>query len=118
MEQALQSKQFSRMCHRFQGAFEILGKRWSGLILRSLLTEPRRFSDISRYIKSGLSDRMLSQRLSELESEGIVERKVYANQKPVRVEYVLTEKGQALRPVFEAIQSWADDWVPDADQPG
>jgi len=73
------------------------------------MEEPRRFSDISAYV-SGLSDRLLSQRLQELEEAGIVDRQVFA-QRPVVVEYSLTEKGQALRQVVSAIQAWADDWA-------
>ena len=72
------------------------------------MEQPRRFSDISAYV-SGLSDRLLSQRLQELEEAGILERQVFA-QRPVVVEYSLTEKGQALRQVVSAIQAWADDW--------
>ena len=77
-------------------------------MLRCLMEAPRRFSDISTYV-SGLSDRLLSQRLQELEEAGIVERQFFA-QRPVTVEYSLTEKGQALRQVVSAIQDWADDW--------
>jgi DNA-binding HxlR family transcriptional regulator len=73
-----------------------------------MLAEPRRFSDISNYVE-GLSDRLLSQRLQELEESGLVERRVY-DTKPVLVEYALTEKGKALRQVVEAIQLWADQW--------
>ena len=95
-------------CPRYERAMDILGKKWTCIMLRCLMEEPRRFSDISAYV-SGLSDRLLSQRLQELEEEGIVKREVYA-QKPVVVEYSLTEKGKALRQVVSAIQSWADDW--------
>ena len=77
-------------------------------MLRCLMEEPRRFSDISAYV-TGLSDRLLSQRLQELEEADIVSRRVYA-QRPVVVEYSLTEKGLALRQVVSAIQAWADDW--------
>ncbi len=80
------------------------------LILRSLLEGPRRFTGISVYV-NGLSDRLLSQRLQELEEAGIVERRVYVH-RPVIVEYSLTAKGQDLREVVEAIQSWADRWEP------
>ena len=73
------------------------------------MEEPRRFSDISAYV-SGLSDRLLSQRLQELEEAGIVDRQVYA-QRPVSVMYSLTEKGEALRQVVSSIQHWADDWA-------
>ncbi len=95
-------------CPRYERAMSILGKKWSCLILRSLMVEPRRFTDISTYV-SGLSDRLLSQRLQELEEANIVERRVYA-QRPVVVEYSLTTKGEALREVVQAIQNWADQW--------
>ncbi len=95
-------------CPRFDRAIEILSKKWNCLIIRCMLSEPRRFSHISNYV-DGLSDRLLSQRLQELEEFGIVERRVY-DTKPVLVEYDLTEKGSALRHVVEAIQQWADSW--------
>lgn len=95
-------------CPRYDRAISILGKKWTCTIIRCMLTEPRRFSDIANYI-DGMSDRLLSQRLHELEQAGIVERRVYA-QKPVLVEYSLTEKGAAFRQVVEAIQQWADQW--------
>jgi len=69
---------------------------------------PCRFSDMSSYVP-GLSDRLLSQRLQELEDKGVVERRVY-DERPVRVRYVLSEKGRDLREVLEAIARWADRW--------
>lgn len=95
-------------CPRYDRAISILGKKWNCMIIRCMLAEPRRFSDISNYVE-GLSDRLLSQRLHELEQSGIVERRVY-DRKPVLVEYALTEKGAAFRQVVEAIQRWADHW--------
>ncbi|MCH7737049.1 MAG: helix-turn-helix transcriptional regulator [Chloroflexi bacterium] len=95
-------------CPRYENAMRVLGKKWTCLILRCLLSEPRRFTEISGYI-DGLSDRLLSQRLQELEEEGIVQRQVYAR-RPVVVEYSLTPKGLAFRMVAEAIQAWADEW--------
>jgi DNA-binding HxlR family transcriptional regulator len=95
-------------CPRYERAMTILGKKWTCTILRCLLAEPRRFTDISGYV-DGLSDRLLSQRLQELEEAGVVERRVYA-QKPVVVEYSLTDKGEELRDVVGAIQIWADQW--------
>ncbi len=86
----------------------ILGKKWTCLILRCLMGETRRFTEISAYVH-GLSDRLLSQRLQELEETDIVARRVYA-QRPVVVEYSLTAKGEALREVVGAIQRWADQW--------
>ena len=102
---------FKQLCPHYEAAFEVLGRRWTGLIVTSLVDQPRRFSEISGSV-AGLSDRMLSQRLSELEDEGIVERLVDADQRPVRVEYALTQKGRDLRPVFEALQTWAEKWMP------
>ncbi len=96
-------------CPRYERAMSILGKKWTCLILRCLLSEPRRFTDISGYV-SGLSDRLLSQRLQELEDTGIVDRRVYA-QRPVVVEYSLTPKGEDLREVVASIQRWADEWA-------
>jgi DNA-binding HxlR family transcriptional regulator len=87
----------------------LLSKRWTGLILRALLSGATRFSSICAYVP-GLSDRLLSERLKELEAEGIVERRVYA-ETPVRVEYLLTAKGRELRNVVEVIQAWADAWI-------
>ena len=95
-------------CPRYERAMSVLGKKWTCLILRCLMGEANRFTDISAYV-SGLSDRLLSQRLQELEEAGIVERRVYA-QRPVAVEYSLTTKGEALREVVAAIQRWADQW--------
>ena len=92
-----------------EAAMDVLGKKWMGLILRALMDGPRRFTEISGYVP-GLSDRLLSQRLQELETEEIVQRRVY-NQRPVLIEYDLTDKGRDLRRVFEAIQSWGDRWT-------
>ena len=95
-------------CPRFDRAMSILSKKWNCMIVRCMLAEPRRFSDISNYVE-GLSDRLLSQRLQELEETGVVERRVY-DTRPVLVEYALTKKGTALRDVVVAIQLWADQW--------
>jgi DNA-binding HxlR family transcriptional regulator len=96
-------------CSRYHRAVEIVGRRWNGAILRAMLTGARRFGEIREAIPD-LSNRMLSERLGELEEEGIVERKVVP-EKPVRVEYRLTEKGRALGPVVEAISAWAEEWI-------
>jgi len=96
------------MCPRYQRAMEILGKRWTALIVRVLLTRPRRFGEITDTIP-GLSDRLLSERLKELESCEIVERRVF-HETPVRIEYLLTRKGNELEQVVEAIQRWANCW--------
>jgi DNA-binding HxlR family transcriptional regulator len=98
-----------QLCPKFEAAFGILGKRWTGLIIQSLLHGPRRFKDISEMIP-GMSDRMLAERFKELESEGLIHRHVYP-ETPVRIEYELSEKGRALRPVMEAVHNWGEHWV-------
>ncbi len=100
----------THICPRYERAIQILGKRWTGLLLLALLDGPRRFCELTALVE-GLSDRVLSDRLRELELEGIVKRVVYP-QIPVRVEYQLTEKGVALKPVVDAIHAWAESWVP------
>lgn len=97
------------ICPRYEHAIQLLGKRWTGLLLDALMEGPQRFCELTATVE-GLSDRVLSDRLRELEVEGVVERTVYP-QIPVRVEYKLTEKGLALKPVVEAIHEWAEKWV-------
>jgi DNA-binding HxlR family transcriptional regulator len=97
-------------CPRYEKAVAIISHRWTGLILRALLAGETRFSGISSYVP-GLSDRLLSERLKALEAEQIVERRVYPDT-PVRIEYVLTSKGQELRNVVQVLQMWADRWLP------
>ncbi len=89
-------------------AMVLLGKKWTGLVLASLMDGRRRFSEISAYVPA-LSDRLLSLRLQELEGANIVDRRVH-DQRPVLVVYTLTAKGRDLRSVFESIQAWADRW--------
>jgi DNA-binding HxlR family transcriptional regulator len=101
------------ICPRYEHAIQLLGKRWTGLLLYTLLNGPQRFCELTATVE-GLSDRVLSDRLRELEEEGVVERIVYP-QIPVRVEYQLTEKGKAFGPVVEAIHKWAEVWVDPAD---
>ena len=98
-----------QMCPRYEHAIQLLGKRWTGLILDSLMDGPRRFCELTATVE-GLSDRVLSDRLRELEAEDIVKRLVYP-QIPVRIEYSLTEKGRALKPVVQAIHEWAQEWI-------
>jgi DNA-binding HxlR family transcriptional regulator len=93
----------------FQKALEILSKRWTGLILFALSQGPLRFNEIAAQIDV-ISDRMLSERLKELEAEGIVERRIFA-EVPVRVEYRLTQKGAALAPIYQSIGGWAVRWI-------
>jgi DNA-binding HxlR family transcriptional regulator len=96
-------------CPFYHQAVELIGRRWTGAIVRALLTGIDRFGDLAATVP-GLSDRMLSERLKELEAEGVVERRVIPAM-PVRIEYRLTEKGLALAGVVEAISAWADEWL-------
>ena len=104
-----QTTTIGNICPRYEHAIQLLGKRWTGLLLYALLEGPRRFCELTNTVE-GLSDRVLSDRLRELELEGVVERVVYP-QIPVRVEYQLTDKGRALEPVVLEIQKWATSWV-------
>ncbi|MBA4543705.1 MULTISPECIES: helix-turn-helix domain-containing protein [Thermoactinomyces] len=97
------------ICPKFEAAIEILSKKWTGLIIRVLMEKTRRFRDIREQIPL-MSERMLAERLKELEAHGIVERRVYP-ETPVRIEYDLTEKGKALAPVLDSIQDWAEQWI-------
>jgi DNA-binding HxlR family transcriptional regulator len=99
----------SAFCPNYHRAVELIGRRWTGAILRVLLSGAIRFSDITAAIP-GLSDRLLSERLKELEFEGIVTRTVIPVT-PVRIEYRLTEKGHALNDVMLAISAWAEAWL-------
>ncbi len=95
---------------KYHHAVELIGRRWTGAIIRAMLNGAKHFSELTATIP-GLSDRLVSVRLKELEAEGIVERIVIPD-KPVRIEYLLTQKGKALDSVVQAVDSWAEDWVP------
>jgi DNA-binding HxlR family transcriptional regulator len=99
----------SECCQLYHRAVELVGKRWTGAILLVLLDGPLRFSEI-RHLVPDLSDRLLSERLKELEGEQIVERRVLDGA-PVRVEYGLTSKGMALEPPVRALKAWANRWL-------
>jgi DNA-binding HxlR family transcriptional regulator len=96
------------VCPHFHHAIELIGKRWTGAIVCALTEGPMRYGELRRAIP-GLSDRLLSQRLRELEEEHLVERQVEAGT-PVRVTYSLTEAGQQLDPVLSELKSWARRW--------
>jgi len=99
----------SRMCAKFQTAVDLLGKRWSPLIVQLLLKRPHRYSELVTELEV-VTEGMLSQRLKELEQAGVVERRVIDDQ-PVRVEYALTDKGKALSRVIGGLERWADQWI-------
>ena len=97
------------ICPKFHKTIELVGKRWTGAIVQLLMDGPQRFTTL-RGAVPGLHDRLLSERLKELEAEGLVTRRVYA-ETPVHIEYALTEKGSALEKVFAEVHRWADRWV-------
>jgi DNA-binding HxlR family transcriptional regulator len=103
----------SPCCALYHHAVELIGRRWTGAILLVLVEDGAlRFSEI-RTLVPDVSDRLLSERLKELETEGIVARRVY-DETPVRVEYELTAKGKALQPALKALKQWSHDYCPDA----
>ncbi len=101
-----------RYCPSFHHTIELLGRRWNGVILQALMTHTERFGEIRDAIP-GLSDRLLAERLRELEREGFLSR-ICPNVSSIP-RYVLTAKGQALAPVVDAISAWAADWSPVTD---
>ena len=92
----------------FHAAVELIGRRWAGAILWALAERPHYFAELSSAVP-GLSDRLLSRRLRELESEGMVRRSV-EDGTPPRVSYALTEKGRSLEPALAELGDWARDW--------
>ena len=98
----------ARVSPEFHHAVELIGRRWSGAIIWALGERDHYFGELNQAIP-GLSDRLLSRRLRELEAEGLVSRSVHAGTPP-RVEYELTEKGEALRPAIDELSAWAERW--------
>ncbi len=99
------------VCPKYHQAVELIGKRWTGAIVGSLFVGPLRFSEISAAVPE-LSDRLLSQRMKELEARGIVARTVHSGP-PVRVEYGLTPMGRELEPALAELKTWAQRWLHD-----
>lgn len=100
-------------CPYYHHAIELIGRRWTGAILRALLSGPARYHELMSSIPE-LSDRMLSERLKELELQNVVARTVIP-ETPVRVEYSLTEKGRELEEALVALAKWAEIWVKSED---
>jgi DNA-binding HxlR family transcriptional regulator len=96
------------VCPHFHRAIELIGKRWTGAIVCALSERPMRYAELGKAVP-GLSDRLLSQRLRELEDEGLVERQVEAAT-PVRVTYSLTVAGRDLDPALSELKAWAKRW--------
>ena len=107
--EATTPQQRESCCTAYHRAVELVGKRWTGAILFVLMDGPARFSEVKQLVPD-LSDRLLSERMKELESEGIVRRRV-VDETPVRVEYALTVKGEALEPAVRALKVWARSWL-------
>lgn len=99
----------SSLCPRFERGMQIVSKRWIGLIIHQLLSGPQRFCTIEDALPN-ISGRLLSERLKDLEHEGIVRREVFP-ETPVRIEYSLTDKGLALEPVIREIEKWSSQWI-------
>ncbi|KNH25742.1 winged helix-turn-helix transcriptional regulator [Priestia sp. YIM B13446] len=100
---------FDELCPKVWKTFDIIGKRWNGLIIYVLMSGPKRFSEIHSSIPS-LSKRMLTERMKELEEEGIVIRHVIP-ERPVRIEYILTKKGSELGMILGPVSKWAKTWI-------
>ncbi|WP_218021518.1 winged helix-turn-helix transcriptional regulator [Nocardia acidivorans] len=96
-------------CPYYAAAFDSIGRRWAATVLRALLGGATRFGDIATAVP-GMTDKLLSQRLKDLEADGLVERQVQPTT-PVRIEYRLTEKGAELGKVLLALNEWALEWI-------
>lgn len=96
------------ICPRFEKAMGLLSQRWTGLIIYQLLPGPQRFCSIESSV--GVSGRVLSERLKDLENEGIVKREVFP-ETPVRIVYSLTDKGMSLAPLMDEVEKWSQNWL-------
>lgn len=103
------SEKTSGCCPLYHEAVELVGRRWTGAILRVLMDGPLRFSEICQSVPE-LSDRLLSERMKELEARGIVKRTVLPGP-PLRVQYELSRMGRELQPALEELQRWAERWL-------
>ena len=99
------AEEHGAVCPHFHATIELIGKRWTGAIVCALTERPLRFGELTKAIP-GMSDRLLSRRLRELEEEGLVERDVESGS-PVRVTYSLTEAGADLGPAISELKAWA-----------
>lgn len=99
-------------CFAFQRGSELLGRRWTAIIIYTLLQKPHRFNALLAAVQ-GISDRLLTERLRELEENGLVERHVIPDS-PVRVEYALTEAGRDAQEIVAATFRWSNRWFQSA----
>lgn len=86
----------------------LIGDKWKVLILRDLMTGTKRFGELKKSI-GNVSQKVLTAQLRNMEENGLVNRKVYA-EVPPRVEYSLTQLGQSLKPILDAMLSWGEDY--------
>jgi DNA-binding HxlR family transcriptional regulator len=107
------SPEISPVCTRFHKAIELIGSRWTGAILQTLLQGRSRYASVKAAVPE-ITDRMLSERLRSLEAEGLLLRTVVP-ESPVRVEYELTRKGAELQNALREIATWAETWIPATD---
>lgn len=98
----------STICPKFEKAISIISQRWTALVIYQLLSGPKRFSEIQSSI--GISGKVLSDRLKELEQMKMVRRKVIPAT-PVIIEYSLTEKGLSMEPILKSIEEWSQQWI-------
>lgn len=96
------------ICPKFEKAISIISQRWTALVIYQLLSGPKRFSEIQSSI--GISGKVLSDRLKELEQMDIVNRKVIPAT-PVMIEYSLTEKGRSMERILKSIEEWSQQWI-------
>src|SRR5215475_12609430 len=106
VETSVKGEERGSVCEHFQRAAEILGRRWNPQVIRVLLFGPARFGEIRERVP-GISDNLLSERLKQLEAEGIVTRTVHGG-RPVLIEYGLTESGRGLGKAIDALAEWAE----------
>jgi DNA-binding HxlR family transcriptional regulator len=99
----------NKLCSKVEECYHILGKKWVGLVIHTLMEEPKRFSEMHAFIPD-LSKRVLNERMKELEENGIVLRNVIAD-RPVRTEYSLTKKGTELGRSLKGLEEWAEKWL-------
>jgi len=86
----------------------LLSQRWTALVIYQLLVGPQRFNEIQSSI--GISGKVLSDRLKDLEHQGLVKREVIP-ETPVIIEYSLTERGHSIEPILREIEKWSQEWV-------
>jgi DNA-binding HxlR family transcriptional regulator len=97
------------LCPRFHQAVELIGRRWTGAVIQVLMGGPLRYNELLAAVP-GISDRLLTERLRELEAQAIIVREVQAGS-PVRVTYSLSERGSELNEALGALGRWAERWI-------